>query len=388
MKRMLTTLLPAIALAVVFAGCATPPTAAEIQAREDARAAIIARARAIAAHEAVDRAQETLQQLRDAHNAVAPKSDTVATATRKISEKAAKAEAEARALAKESREAEKALAEARKRVVAAEKTAAETASTVPGSDAAASAAREVADARARVAAAETKASWARERAETATRAAAEARAEATAAESRAAELSGQTGAAARKVAEASRAVADALRAAQEADAEAQAAEARAVQSAALVEQERLAREMGKASPAPAVPPTVAPVPAPVPEAGMPDAPVIHSVNTAVPTIEGAQFVVMDPVFAASLVVSSVRESSTKDGYRRVEVTAKNMTQDSLRAMYLFNWYDVAGTERVDPSHAAWEKITVLAGDDVTLSAIAPRKDCTSWKLRFRAISPR
>ena len=124
------------------------------------------------------------------------------------------------------------------------------------------------------------------------------------------------------------------------------------------------------------PPEPEAVPVPVPPA----------VNTLASTVAGAEFVEMDPSFAASFAVTQVRESKTKDGYLRVQVQAKNKTMDPLRAMYLFNWYDADGVEREDPSHAAWEKITVMPGDDANLSAIAPRKDCKNWKLRFRAIS--
>ena len=109
-------------------------------------------------------------------------------------------------------------------------------------------------------------------------------------------------------------------------------------------------------------------------------------NTVSSSVQGAQFVEMDPLFAATFVVSQVHTSSTKDGYLRVQVACKNTATDALRAMYRFNWYDADGAERVDPSHAAWEKVTVMPGDDANLTAIAPRKDCKNWKLRFRAIS--
>ena len=68
------------------------------------------------------------------------------------------------------------------------------------------------------------------------------------------------------------------------------------------------------------------------------------------------------------------------------VYKKFLTADGTLVGVRFNWYDADGAERVDPSHAAWEKVTVMPGDDANLSAIAPRKDCKNWKLRFRAIS--
>ena len=112
-----------------------------------------------------------------------------------------------------------------------------------------------------------------------------------------------------------------------------------------------------------------------------------AVNTVASAPAGTESVVMDPALAAILSVTDVRTSRTKDGYLRVEVALKNLSKDTIRAMRIFNWYDADGVERVDTSHAAWEHATILAGDVANFSAIAPRKDCTAWKLRFRAIVP-
>lgn len=113
---------------------------------------------------------------------------------------------------------------------------------------------------------------------------------------------------------------------------------------------------------------------------------LPAVNTVASGVAGAEFVTMDPDFAAMLAVTNTRTSKTKDGYLRVEVTLKNMSRETVRAMRIFNWYDAEGVERVDTSHAAWEPVSVLGGDDTNFSAIAPRKDCTAWKLRLRAIA--
>ncbi len=126
---------------------------------------------------------------------------------------------------------------------------------------------------------------------------------------------------------------------------------------------------------------------PLPEPPPPAPPGNPSVNAVMSTRAGSEFVIMDPAFATILTVANTRTSKTKDGYLRVEVTVQNLSQGTVRAMRIFNWYDADGVERVDTSHAAWEPATILAGDAMNFSAIAPRKDCTAWKLRFRAIVP-
>jgi uncharacterized protein YcfL len=87
--------------------------------------------------------------------------------------------------------------------------------------------------------------------------------------------------------------------------------------------------------------------------------------------------------AETMAVSDVRRSKTNDGYDRVQVFVKNFSGDRMRIRYRFNWVNNDGVEIRDPDHDAWEKLTVDAGDDATLTSIAPNKDCYDFKLRMK-----
>lgn len=89
--------------------------------------------------------------------------------------------------------------------------------------------------------------------------------------------------------------------------------------------------------------------------------------------------------AETMAVTDVRRSKTNDGYDRVQVFVKNFSGDRMRIRYRFNWTNNDGVEVRDPDHDAWEKTTVDAGDDATLTSIAPNKDCYDFKLRMKRV---
>ena len=94
-------------------------------------------------------------------------------------------------------------------------------------------------------------------------------------------------------------------------------------------------------------------------------------------------VVLDGFQAQCLVVEDVRRSKTNDGYDRVEVLVKNMTNAPLRTRYRFDWQDENGVLRSDLWQDAWEKTTIAAGDNSKFTSIAPRKDCADFRLRMK-----
>lgn len=96
-------------------------------------------------------------------------------------------------------------------------------------------------------------------------------------------------------------------------------------------------------------------------------------------------VVLDGFQSQALVVEDVRRSKTNDGYDRVEVLLKNMTNAPLRTRYRFDWQDANGVLRHDLGQDAWEKVTIAAGDNAKFSSIAPRKDCADFRLRMKSI---
>lgn len=95
-------------------------------------------------------------------------------------------------------------------------------------------------------------------------------------------------------------------------------------------------------------------------------------------------VVLDDL-AETVAVTDVRRSKTNDDYDRVQVFVKNYAGDRVRIRYRFNWVDNDGVEVRDPDHDAWEKLTIDAGDDATLTTIAPVRNCYDFKLRMKRI---
>ena len=94
-------------------------------------------------------------------------------------------------------------------------------------------------------------------------------------------------------------------------------------------------------------------------------------------------VVLDGFQAQCLVVEDVRRSKTNDGYDRVEVLVKNMTNAPLRMRYRFDWQDANSVLRSDLGQDAWEKTTIAPGDNSKFTSIAPRKDCADFRLRMK-----
>lgn len=130
-----------------------------------------------------------------------------------------------------------------------------------------------------------------------------------------------------------------------------------------------------------------PTPAPIEMAPPPPAQVTTLVNAYDKArIQHVAFkqVALDEL-AETMAVTDVRRSKTNDGYDRVQVFVKNLSGDRMRIRYRFNWTDQDGVEIRDPDHDAWEKTTVDAGDDATLTSIAPNKKCFDFKLRMKRV---
>ena len=93
----------------------------------------------------------------------------------------------------------------------------------------------------------------------------------------------------------------------------------------------------------------------------------------------------DQYLSQSLQLIEIRESTTNDGYKRVQVFLKNYSGDSYTILHRFNWYDENGAEVENPDNEMWVRKIIVAGDDVTLTSIAPKKSCKDFKLRLKAI---
>jgi uncharacterized protein YcfL len=93
----------------------------------------------------------------------------------------------------------------------------------------------------------------------------------------------------------------------------------------------------------------------------------------------------DSRLAKNLILTELRESKTNDGYKRVQAFFKNRTRSTYFFVYRFDWYDDQGVEIGNPDDEGWKRVTVVAGDDTTLTSIAPRKNCGDFKLRLKAV---
>ena len=93
----------------------------------------------------------------------------------------------------------------------------------------------------------------------------------------------------------------------------------------------------------------------------------------------------DKYLSQVLYLAEVRESQTNDGYKRIQIFLKNYSGSTYSIMYRFNWYDENGVEVENPDNDLWVRKSVVTGDDVTLTSIAPRKDCKDFKLRMKAV---
>lgn len=140
----------------------------------------------------------------------------------------------------------------------------------------------------------------------------------------------------------------------------------------------------------AIVPVAEPQPAePLPPPPPPYMPQVNTVTPAKPVAKvnhvDYKQVILDGLMAQSVVVEDVRRSRTNDGYERVQVLVKNVTQVPIRTKYRFDWQDAKGVVVVDPDHNAWEKETLIPGDNGTFTSIAPKKDCADFRLRMKNV---
>ena len=86
-----------------------------------------------------------------------------------------------------------------------------------------------------------------------------------------------------------------------------------------------------------------------------------------------------------LCLTEIRESQTNDGYKRIQIFLKNLSGKTYSVAYRFNWYDDNGVEVENPDNEMWVRKMIAAGDDITLTSLAPEKNCKDFKLRVNAL---
>ena len=95
-----------------------------------------------------------------------------------------------------------------------------------------------------------------------------------------------------------------------------------------------------------------------------------------------QRVITDPTFANILYLTEVRESKTNDGFKRIQVFMKNCCNVPYTFSYRFNWYDENGVEVEAADDEMWKQVNAVPGDDVTLTSVAPQRNCSDFKVRI------
>lgn len=96
-------------------------------------------------------------------------------------------------------------------------------------------------------------------------------------------------------------------------------------------------------------------------------------------------VILDGFQPQWVAIQDIRRSRTNDGYERIQVLVKNLTQSPIRTRYRFDWQDANGVIVMDPDHSGWEKLTLIPGDEGTYTSIAPKKDCADFRLRMAVV---
>lgn len=117
----------------------------------------------------------------------------------------------------------------------------------------------------------------------------------------------------------------------------------------------------------------------------PDCKCVPSHKPVVNEYGSAKEVILDGFQPGYVAVQDIRRSRTNDGYQRVQVLVKNLTTVPMRTRYRFDWQDANGVVVMDPDHDAWEKMTLIPGDNGTFTSIAPKKNCVDFRLRMKLI---
>lgn len=115
-------------------------------------------------------------------------------------------------------------------------------------------------------------------------------------------------------------------------------------------------------------------------------PMVNTISNAVQTANVQrvvdQRVITDAVLAKTLYLVEVRESKTNDGFKRIQIFLKNLSSAPFAFSYRFNWYDGNGVEVEAQDDEMWKQFRAVPGDDVTLTSVAPKKNCGDFKLRI------
>ena len=122
---------------------------------------------------------------------------------------------------------------------------------------------------------------------------------------------------------------------------------------------------------------------------------VNSLESANPSMQPKNIqdkrIITDSFLARRLLITSVRDIREKSGLMRVQVELKNnrtgifSSDEPYRMVYRFSWFDQQGREVKLMDENYWKEKYIVPGDTISISSLAPNKQCKDFRLRMKAI---
>lgn len=102
---------------------------------------------------------------------------------------------------------------------------------------------------------------------------------------------------------------------------------------------------------------------------------------ATPNVEAIDRIVLNPPLDRRVRIGSVYEGET-NGLRRIQANVANVSDGRTWFQYRYDWYDADGFVIEGPA-SAWTRQSILAGQRMSLTGIAPTPNAVDWRLTIR-----
>jgi uncharacterized protein YcfL len=83
-----------------------------------------------------------------------------------------------------------------------------------------------------------------------------------------------------------------------------------------------------------------------------------------------------------LVVENVVESTTPDGFYKIDVTVRNNSWRTKRFQYRFDWLETSGA-LVSTKTSVWTPFSLSGNSTATIQGIAPRQNARNFRVTTR-----
>ncbi len=102
---------------------------------------------------------------------------------------------------------------------------------------------------------------------------------------------------------------------------------------------------------------------------------------ATPDVEAIERITLNPPLDRRVRIGSVYEGEA-DGLRRIQANVANVSDARTWFQYRYDWFDADGFVIEGPA-SAWTRQSILAGQRVSLTGIAPTPEAVDWRLTIR-----